>query len=54
MARGPPSSDSEPDVQEYQYESNGEEMLGNSACALFQEAGGDYRCEWMTVPHNSP
>ena len=49
MAQGPPSSDSESDVhgdaEEYQYESEGEEMLGNSARALFREAAGNYRRE---------
>ena len=49
----PPSSDSESDDQsgvlDYQYESEGEELLGNSARALFHEAGGNYRCEWSTV-----
>lgn len=51
MAQGPPSSDSESDndvpehVGQYQYESEGEEMLGNSARALLREARGNYRCE---------
>lgn len=48
MVQGPPLSDSEPDIQEYQYESDGEEILGNSAHALFQEAGGNYRCKWSS------
>ena len=43
MTRSPPPSDSEPDIQEYQYESDGEEQLGNSARQLFQEARGNYR-----------
>jgi hypothetical protein len=45
MAQGPPSSDSEDpgDTREYQYESDGEEALGRSACSLFREAGRDYR-----------
>ena len=49
MAQGPPSSDSEPDVpddtREYQYESEGEEMLGTSARSLLREAHGSYRRE---------
>jgi hypothetical protein len=50
MAQEPPSSDSEPDgfddannVREYQYESEGEEMLGASARILLREARGNYR-----------
>ena len=49
MVQGPPSSDSESDapdvVQEYQYESEGDEMLGNRARTLLREARGDYRCK---------
>lgn len=50
MARDPPSSGSEPDTpasdtEEYKYESEGEEMLGNSARTLLRESGGDYRCK---------
>jgi len=53
MAQGPPSSDSESDdstpgnAAVYQYESEGEEMLGNSARALLREARGDYHREWF-------
>ena len=45
MAQGPPSSDSEDtgDIAVYQYESEGEEALGRSVRALFDEAGQDYR-----------
>jgi hypothetical protein len=50
MVQHPPSSDSESDVQEYSYESEGEEMLGTSARELFQIAGGDYRCKSTHKP----
>lgn len=46
MARNPPLPD--PDGSEqtpYQYESEGEEKLGESARALVRETGGNYRCE---------
>jgi hypothetical protein len=51
MVQGPPSSDSEDgdDPQQYQYESEGEEALGTSARTLFQEAGGNYRCEAFPI-----
>ena len=54
MAQGPPSSDSESDddVCRYQYESEGEERLGASACNLLNEAGGDYRRKFPR-PYNA-
>lgn len=47
MVQGPPSSDSEgsPDIQEYQYQSEGEQTLGASARSLLLESDGNYRCE---------
>lgn len=45
MAQGPPPSDSEYDLEEYQYESEGEERLGEGARRLFNESGGNYRRE---------
>ena len=59
MVQGPPSSDSEDlddnvqgDVREYQYESEGEELLGESARSLLSEANGNYRCESFPGPHH--
>jgi hypothetical protein len=48
MTRAPPSPKPKPEVQEYEYESDGEEILGNSARALFHEAGGNYRCKFVS------
>lgn len=49
MVQRPPSSDSEGDTpggpEEYQYESDSEERLANTARALFREADGNYRRE---------
>ena len=49
MVQGPPSSDSEGDtpggVEEYQYESDAEERLADTARALLREADGNYRRE---------
>lgn len=49
MVQGPPLSDSESDApgntEEYHYESEGEERLGDSARALLHESGGNHRCE---------
>jgi len=49
MVQGPPSSDSECDrpdaVEEYQYESDAEERLAETARALLREADGNYRRE---------
>lgn len=52
MVQGPPSSDSEgpPDTQEYQYQSDGEQTLAQSARSLFAEAGNDYRCKLSLRP----
>jgi len=53
MVQDPPSSDSEFDtpggIREYRYESDGEERLANSACALLRKAGGDHRRKWSPV-----
>lgn len=50
MAQDPPSSDSESDgsggLEEYQYESDAEEKLADTARALLRESGGNYRREW--------
>ena len=47
MAQDPPSSDSEVEVfgdtERYQYESEGEEILGASARSLMRESNGNYR-----------
>ena len=47
MAQEPPSSDLESSAsdgaREYQYESDGEERLGEGARRLYREAGGSYR-----------
>ena len=52
MVQGPPLSDSESDtpddVEFYHYESEGEEMLGDRARALFHEAGRDYRRKYLS------
>ena len=46
MVQGPPSdseSDTSNQVELYHYESEGEELLGNSARALFERAGRNHR-----------
>ena len=49
MAQDPPPSDSESDssggLEEYQYESDAEERLAETARALLREADGNYRRE---------
>ena len=46
-AMDPPSSDSEPDIEheEYEYESEGEQLLANSARTLLKLAEGNHRCK---------
>ena len=47
MVQGPPSSDSEPEnpdnPDEYEYESEGEQVLSQRARELFRASSGDYR-----------
>ena len=45
MSQSPPPSDSEPDVLDYEYGSDGEERLGNVARQLLHETEGNYRCK---------
>ena len=58
MVQGPPSSDSENGdyLQEYEFESEGEETLGRSARALFHAADGNYRrkspCKFLYLTLN--
>jgi hypothetical protein len=56
MVQGHLSSDSEdpPDLQEYQYESEGEHTLGMSARTLFSESGRNYRRKSFPKPHTLP
>ena len=58
MVQAPPSSDSEDSqedlresggVRDYQYESEGEELLGTGARALLHRARGDYRCKSFSI-----
>ena len=46
MTQGAPLPDPEGyDEGTYQYESDGEELLGETARTLLRQTGGNYRCE---------
>lgn len=52
MSQNPPLPDPEGyDGGTYEYESDEEELLGESARALFRHTGGNYRCELFLEPH---